>query len=374
MPHGLRFSATTRTLSGTPAVPQAATIYTLTATDALGDSATLRFRMTVAGTGGEWVFTDPVLTAGAPVRAVHFTELRDTVNAARTQCGLAGAAWTDPVLTPGVTPVKAAHLAELRAGLAAACTMCGLTPVPTYPDAGRAGTPIRAAHVMQLRAAASRALGNRPPRTQGVIPDQSLAPDGGASRLNVVGYFRDPDGDPLGYTAHSSRLEVVTVGVSGGWVTLAPGAEGTATVTVTAHDPAGLTAALSFRVTVVYVDPSRCPATLTPRSISVGRLGTTLRPPLTVTVTIPADCGWTAGSNASFMSIVAGERGRGPGTVRFRVGANLGCRRSGTLTIANETVWVRQKACCSFADDVPTPRYGEGAATSTGMSDGDMEA
>ena len=48
-PDGLTFTAATRTLSGTPAIGQAATAYTYTVTDADGDLATLSFNITVIG-------------------------------------------------------------------------------------------------------------------------------------------------------------------------------------------------------------------------------------------------------------------------------------------------------------------------------------
>ena len=47
LPDGLSFDETTRVVSGTPAETMAATVYTLTATDADGDAATLTFTITV---------------------------------------------------------------------------------------------------------------------------------------------------------------------------------------------------------------------------------------------------------------------------------------------------------------------------------------
>jgi hypothetical protein len=60
-------------------------------------------------------------------------------------------AWTDPVLTAGVTPVRAIHLSELRAALDAVYAADGLAP----PDWGSAPvaqlTPVAAAHIEQVR-------------------------------------------------------------------------------------------------------------------------------------------------------------------------------------------------------------------------------
>ena len=94
---------------------------------------------------------------------------------------------------------------------------------------------------------------NQAPRATGSIPAQTLAVGGRPASVNVARYFTDPDGDALTYAARSSRTGVVTAAVSGSTVTLAPVAAGTATVTVTARDPAGLSATQSMAVTVQAV-------------------------------------------------------------------------------------------------------------------------
>ena len=91
--------------------------------------------------------------------------------------------------------------------------------------------------------------GNRPPRAVGTIPPQRLSP--GATRsINASQYFTDPDGDALTYTATSSRTSVATVSVSGSTVTIRGVATGSATITITARDPGGLTATQTTTVTV----------------------------------------------------------------------------------------------------------------------------
>ena len=103
---------------------------------------------------------------------------------------------------------------------------------------------------MQLTAGQDGGGANRAPRASGSIPAQTLSVGGRAASVNVAQYFTDPDGDALTYTARSSRTGVVTAAVSGSTVTLAPVAAGTATVTVTARDPGGLSATQSIAVTV----------------------------------------------------------------------------------------------------------------------------
>ena len=90
---------------------------------------------------------------------------------------------------------------------------------------------------------------NRPPFTTGSIPAQTLA-EGRSRTMDASGYFSDPDGDKLEFSAQSSSTEVVTATVSLSHVEIGAVAEGTATVTITARDPDGLSASLGFTVTV----------------------------------------------------------------------------------------------------------------------------
>ena len=90
---------------------------------------------------------------------------------------------------------------------------------------------------------------NRPPAAVGILPDRTLAPDSTLS-MDVSQAFVDPDGDALSYAVSSSAAGVVTARAAGAGVTLTAVGVGTATIRVTATDPGGLSAALSFTVTV----------------------------------------------------------------------------------------------------------------------------
>jgi hypothetical protein len=99
-------------------------------------------------------FTDSPLASGATlIRAVHLTELRTRIDAARARYGLAGYAWTDLPLAAGVTTIRAVHIAELRTGLAQAYTAAGLSPLPYTDPTLPAGSMMKAVHISEIRAA-----------------------------------------------------------------------------------------------------------------------------------------------------------------------------------------------------------------------------
>jgi hypothetical protein len=74
-----------------------------------------------------------------------------------------------------------------------------------------------------------------------------------------------------------------------------------------------------------------------------------------VTVTAQAGCGWTARSDASWISVASGASGNGTGTVVVSVAANGAQQpRSGTLTIAGHVYTVEQAGAAIGGPD-PTP-------------------
>ena len=90
---------------------------------------------------------------------------------------------------------------------------------------------------------------NGPPEAVDTIAAQALTEAGPAVGVSMEPWFSDPDDDELTYAAASSDTGVVNVVVSGDTVWLAPGTAGTATVTVTASDPDGLSATQTIQVT-----------------------------------------------------------------------------------------------------------------------------
>ena len=92
---------------------------------------------------------------------------------------------------------------------------------------------------------------NRAPVAAGSIPAEEV-PATDTVTVDLSGYFNDPDGDGLVYSASTSNSSIVTASVTGNVLSVVAGSSrGTATVTVTARDPGGLTVTQSMEVTVV---------------------------------------------------------------------------------------------------------------------------
>lgn len=97
---------------------------------------------------------------------------------------------------------------------------------------------------------------NRAPFVSDTIPRDSVLL-GDTIEVRLTAHFGDPDGDSLTFAAESSDQGVITVDLSGGTLLAVPVAPGTATVTVAATDPEGLSVAQSFDVTAAH--PNRAP-------------------------------------------------------------------------------------------------------------------
>jgi hypothetical protein len=75
------------------------------------------------------------------------------------------------------------------------------------------------------------------------------------------------------------------------------------------------------------------------------------------TVNTGSSCTWTVTNNTSFATVTPASTQTGSGTVTFSVGENPGDTRTGTLTIAGQTVTISQAA--------NDPLYGNWAGTIT---------
>src|SRR5262249_51261142 len=97
----------------------------------------------------------------------------------------------------------------------------------------------------------------------------------------------------------------------------------------------------AYSATETFRTASTCNYVLSATSLNASTTGDNL----SVGVTTDSACSWTAASNASFITVTSGASGSGNGTVALSVAANSsGGTRSGTVTIAGQTVTVTQGA------------------------------
>ena len=91
------------------------------------------------------------------------------------------------------------------------------------------------------------ARANGPPEPVGTIPAQTLAAGQWVS-ISLSSYFRDPNGEPLSFSATTSDAGVAGVEVSGDIVTITQTGTGTVIVNAVARDPGGLSVQQSITV------------------------------------------------------------------------------------------------------------------------------
>ncbi len=124
-----------------------------------------------------------------------------------------------------------------RTGAGQSATQVVAGPAPALPES-ITGIELLVSDPLVLFAVASN-LAPVPARS---MPWLRLREDGEPGSVDISSYFRDPDGDALVYTAVSDHPDVASPRVAGDRVTVVPVGPGSATITVTATDPGGLSA------------------------------------------------------------------------------------------------------------------------------------
>jgi Putative binding domain, N-terminal/Viral BACON domain len=156
------------------------------------------------------------------------------------------------------------------------------------------------------------------------------------------------------------------------WLSIVSGGSGSAsgsmTIAVSANSGAARSATLTIAGQTVAVNQAAAPCSysVAPTILPVGAGGGATGP---VTVTATAGCTWMATTNVSWLSITAGASGTGNGGVSINAAANTGAARTGTLTIANQTVTVNQAATtCSYSVTPTTLSIAAAGGTGTPIS------
>ena len=128
--------------------------------------------------------------------------------------------------------------------------------------------------------------------------------------------------------------------------------------TVSAVGPGG-TGRSARSNTFIFTTP--CSYSIAPTSQALGAGGGAGN----ATVTSGSGCAWTAASNAGWIAVTSGATGSSSGTVGYTATANTtGSSRTGTLTIAGQTLTVTQVAC-SYTVSPTTQSIAAGGAAAT---------
>jgi hypothetical protein len=199
----------------------------------------------------------------------------------------------------------------------------------------------------------------------------TVAANGGPSRSAAITAggqtFTVQQGNGCSYSLSSSGQNVpaaggtgsVNVSSNGGcswtatsnanWLTITSGANGSGNgsvgFTAAAHTGASRQGTLTIAGKTFTVDQgSGCSFTINPATHTMPAAGGSV----TVSVGAAASCAWTASSNAPWLTVVSGANGSGPGAVQVDAQSNAGAPRTGTVTIAGQTLSVSQDSGCTF--------------------------
>jgi hypothetical protein len=139
------------------------------------------------------------------------------------------------------------------------------------------------------------------------------------------------------------------------------------TIDPVAHT-ATVTGVTTFSPWTLAEPTSNCSYSISPSTPqSVATSGGTVN----VSVTGTEGCGWSAVSNASWVTVSSGSTGTGNGSVALTVASNTGAARSGTVNIAGQTLTINQAEGCTFQISPTSSTYGaSGGSGSVAVTSG----
>jgi hypothetical protein len=273
--------------------------------------------------------TGTLTIAGLPFSVAQSEGCTYAIAPTAYAAGSAGGSSTVMVTTGPGCPWTAASGVSWIALAAASGTGSGAVAFTVAPTSGpsRTGTAMIAGQVLTVTQSPGCAFDVAP-------LNHSVAAGGGTRTLTVSA------GAGCAWTAASQVP----------WITITGGAGGTGAGTVTflvaaTAGPARTGTLTVGGQTVTVVQGQGCTFAISPDTQSVPAAGGEG----TVSVTAGADCGWTAASNAPWITIASGAAGSGNGSVRYKVAATTGAARSGSLTIAGRTFTINQGADCTIS-------------------------
>ena len=262
-----------------------------------------------------------------------------------TQITIGSAGGTVPVAI--TTSSSCQWLATVGASWASTSLTSGSGPttvvVTIANNAGEARSTV--AEIAGVAVAITQASGTVPPAPPAPC-SYSLAPT--TQAIPAAG----GTGTPIAVTAGAGCPW--TAVASPTWITITSGGSGTGNGVVAFSVQANTGAARNGTITVGgqtatvsqaagTAPPPACSFTVNPLNTVAPQTASTP----SFTVTTATGCLWTAASPTSWITVSAGASGNGNGTVTTAVAANSGAPRTGTLTIAGNTVSIAQNGTCS---------------------------
>ena len=145
-----------------------------------------------------------------------------------------------------------------------------------------------------------------------------------------------------------------TAASNASWLTITGGASGSDSGTVsytaavnTATSPRTGTLTVAGQTVTITQSAAACGFSVSPTSAAPGSAGGTAN----IAVTTTSGCSWTAASNAGWLTIAGGASGSDSGTVNYTTAVNTATSpRTGTLTVAGQTVTITQSAAaCGYS-------------------------
>jgi|GEM_PF-1963107 len=170
----------------------------------------------------------------------------------------------------------------------------------------------------------------------------SLSPNPNFSAAGSPGIVGVTSTGSCGYTSVSNTP----------FITITSGATGTAPANVGFNVAANTgpsqrtgTITIANKTFTVTQDGLNCSYSIAPTAPNFSASGNTAA----INITATAGCAWTAISNDNWLTITSGSSGSGNGVANYLVAANTGPARTGTFTVAGQTVTVTQASGCTFA-------------------------
>ena len=215
---------------------------------------------------------------------------------------------------------------------------------------------------------------------------------GNVSSISASACATTPTGASCTYSISANSTSVGSSGASGsvnvtagsgcnwtaasnvGWITITAGNSGSGNGTVSYSVAANAssiaqvgTITIAGQAFTVIETGVPCSYVLSSSGQLTGYTGVSM----TVNVSAPNGCSWTASSNVGWITVTAGTSGSGNGSVSYTVAANTDATmRTGTVTIAGQTFTVRQKAApCTYSISSTTASFSSaGGSASIGVT------